>query len=55
MYINSVPTFFCNLYAPDGDDLEFFKTLTMHIDIQVLENIIMGGDFDFLSLIHWIV
>ena len=40
----------CNLYAPNVDDLDFFKTLTMHIDTLELENIIMGGDCNLLSL-----
>ena len=46
--INSVPFVLCNLYAPNVDDLDFFKTWTVHIDTLELGNIIMGGDFNFI-------
>ena len=46
--INSVPMFLCNLYVPNVDDLDFFKTLTVHMDALELENIIMDGNFNFI-------
>ena len=49
MNINSVPVVLCNLYAPNVDDLDCFETLTMHIDTLDLENIVMGGDFNFVT------
>ena len=48
MDVNSVPIVLCNLYAPNVNDLELFKKLTIHIDTLVLETIIMGGDFNFI-------
>ena len=48
MDINSVPIVLCNLYAPNVDDLDFFKTLTLHSDTVELGNIMMGGDFNFI-------
>ena len=56
MDINSVPMVLCNLYAPNIDDLDFFKTLTMHIAILELETIVLDGDFIFIvtySLDNW--
>ena len=41
-----VPIVLINTYAPNVDDLDFFKTLTMHIDTLKLEIIIMGCDFN---------
>ena len=45
---HSVPIVLCNLYIPNVDDLDFFKTLTMHINTLELEYIIMGGNFNFI-------
>ena len=38
----------CNSYAPNVDDLDFFKILTIHIDTLKLENVIIDGDFNFI-------
>ena len=46
--INSVSIVLCNLYAPNVDDLDFFITLTVHIDTIELENIIMGAVFNLM-------
>ena len=48
--IDSGPFILCNLYAPNVDYLDFFKTLTMHIDTLELDNIIMGeGEQSFVD------
>ena len=38
----------CNLCAPNNDDLDFFTTLTMHIDTLQLEDIIIDSYFNFI-------
>ena len=40
------------MYAPNVHDIDFFKILTIHINMLELENINMGGDFNSISLIY---
>ena len=46
--INEVRTLIVNIYAPNDDDIEFFKTVINKIKLEECDNVIWGGDFNLV-------